>query len=661
MRVFIWPSVMNISKKLKLSFASAIALPLFIIAALVITQTRDQALDNFAQMSEREARQIDNGIAMFFSEIEKNVDYLASHQMVLAAKQDVKAHVDTNNPVMLKHLQGSSVERAAFQQFDHFGQTHPGLAYIYMGNEQGGYIQWPAGEVNANYDPRSRPWYLTGKSASGKTVRTSAYYWAADDMVIVSTVKAIKDNGQIIGVQGMDVSLQGLTEIIANIKLGETGYLMLIEDTGNILVDVKNEDFRFKRLADIADGKYKQLAANTQGQFEIVINNKDFIANIYTSAKLGWKFIGLVEKSEVMSAANTMTVTILIISAVLIIVFILIASYISKVISSPIVEVSDGLAEIAQGGGDLTRRLTIKTKDETAKLANSFNLFLNLIADLVRQINECALDVSGTSEQTSTQASQLTRSTSQQQQALEMAATAINQMAATANEVASSCANAADLAMQTQQASEIGQTVITETVQSVVVLSEVISKATDDISQLDTESENIMSILGVIRGIAEQTNLLALNAAIEAARAGDHGRGFAVVADEVRALSKRTSESTEEIATQLDKLRSMSGQVTTEMKRSLDSTNKTVELSHAAQLQFTEITASIVNISDLNTQIATAAEEQQHVAEDINRNVIEIKNAADDVSEIAANTSNNGDKLKTLSHVLTDLVGKFKV
>ena len=464
-----------------------------------------------------------------------------------------------------------------------------------------------------------------------------------------------------IGVQGMDVSLQGLTEIIANIKLGETGYLMLIEDTGNVLVDVKNEDFRFKRLADIADGKYKQLAANTQGQFEIVINNKDFIANIYTSAKLGWKFIGLVEKSEVMSAANTMTLTIIIISTVLIIVFILIASYISKVISSPIVEVSDGLTEIAQGGGDLTRRLTIKTKDETAKLANSFNLFLNLIADLVRQINECALNVSGTSEQTSTQASQLTCSTSQQQQALEMAATAINQMAATANEVASSCANAADLAMQTQQASEIGQTVITETVQSVVVLSEVISKATDDISQLDTESENIMSILGVIRGIAEQTNLLALNAAIEAARAGDHGRGFAVVADEVRALSQRTSESTEEIATQLDKLRSMSGQVTTEMKRSLDSTNKTVELSHAAQQQFTEITASIVNISDLNTQIATAAEEQQHVAEDINRNVIEIKNAADDVSDIAANTSNNGDKLKALSHVLTDLVGKFKV
>ena len=459
----------------------------------------------------------------------------------------------------------------------------------------------------------------------------------------------------------MDVSLQGLTDIIANIKLGETGYLMLIEDSGNVLVDVKNADYRFKQLAQVNNGKYKQLADNNQGQFEIDINGKDYLANIYTSQKLGWKFIGLVEKSEVMSAANAMTITILVISAILIAVFILVASYISKLISAPIVEVSDGLTEISQGGGDLTKRLVIKTRDETAKLANSFNLFLNLISDLVTQINDCAQNVSDTSAQTSSQAAQLSGSTSQQQQALEMAATAINEMAATANEVSASCANAVELASQTQQASELGQSVISETVDSVVSLSEVITKATQDINQLDAESENIMSILSVIRGIAEQTNLLALNAAIEAARAGDHGRGFAVVADEVRALSQRTSESTEEIASQLDTLRKMSDQVSKEMTTSLNRTNKTVDLAHSAQQQFSEITASIVNISDLNTQIATAAEEQQHVAEDINCNVVEIKNAADDVSEIADSARGNGEKLNLLSNTLTDLVGKFKV
>ena len=408
-------------------------------------------------------------------------------------------------------------------------------------------------------------------------------------------------------------------------------------------------------------GKYADLAKNTQGLFDVEIDGKQYMANIHTSATLGWKFIGVVEKAEVMSTANTMAYTILVISAILIAVFVAIASYISKLISAPIVGVSDGLTEISQGGGDLTQRLTIKTKDETAKLANSFNLFLNLISELVTQINECAQNVSKTSSQTSSQAAQLTSSTSQQQQALEMAATAINEMAATANEVSSSCANAADLAVQTQQASDLGQSVITQTVESVVQLCEVINNASADITQLDTESENIMSILSVIRGISEQTNLLALNAAIEAARAGEHGRGFAVVADEVRALSQRTAESTEEVASQLDKLRTMSSKVSKDMQRSIETTNKTVELAHSAQQQFSEITASIVHISDLNTQIATAAEEQQHVAEDINRNVTEIKNAADEVSDIALTTSENGNEMNRLSSILTGLVGKFKV
>lgn len=652
---------MNISKKLKLSFASAIALPLLIIAALVISQTRQQALDNFAQLSEREARQVDNAITMFFAEIAKNVDYLASHKNVINAQRDVKTHMDATRAVMLNHPNQSPTEQAAFRLFEHFGQTHPGLAYIYMGNEQGGYIQWPMGEVNANYDPRERPWYTTAKNANGKTTRTNAYYWAADDLVIVSTVKAIMDNNRFIGAQGMDVSLGGLTDIISKIKLGETGYLMLIEDSGNVLVDVKNPSYLFKDISSIADGKYAHLAKNAKGLFDINIDNTQYLANIYTSKKLGWKFIGLVEKSEVMSVANTMAYTILVISAVLIGIFIAIASYISKLISAPIVEVSDGLTEISQGGGDLTQRLAIKTNDETAKLATSFNLFLNLISELVQQINDCAQNVSKTSSQTSSQASQLTNSTSQQQQALEMAATAINEMAATANEVSSSCANAAELATQTQQASDLGQSVITQTAESVIKLCEVINNASADISQLDAESENIMSILSVIRGISEQTNLLALNAAIEAARAGEHGRGFAVVADEVRALSQRTAESTEEVASQLDKLRSMSSKVSKDMERSIETTNKTVELAHSAQHQFSEITASIVNISDLNTQIATAAEEQQHVAEDINRNVTEIKNAADEVSNIAVTTSENGNEMNRLSSILTDLVGKFKV
>ncbi|MDK1290581.1 methyl-accepting chemotaxis protein [Pseudoalteromonas umbrosa] len=652
---------MTISQKLRLAFIAAIVVPLLIIAVIIITQTRQLAVDKFVEMSSREAQQIDNGISMFFDEVAKNVTYLANHPDVLNGRSQVSIYKDNNTAEQMTPDSGTEVEQRMFELYQQFGTSHPGISYIYFGNPEGGYIQWPKGQVSARYDPRVRPWYTTGKEKNGQTGLTDAYYWEPDDTAIISTAKAVKSGGEFVGVQGMDVSLKGLTDIIKNIRLGETGYLMLEEDSGTILVNAKHPEYTFKHIDDVENGLYTELNRSPDGLFEITIDGVEFFSNIYTSKTLGWKFIAFVEQQEVMSKANQMKLTVLIISGILVAIFVAMATYIANLLSGPIVNVSDGLTAISQGGGDLTKRLEVTTKDETGKLAESFNQFLNLIAQLVQQINHCAQQVNQTALTTAGQADELTGSTSAQQQSLEMAATAINEMAATANEVASSCANAAELATQTQHASELGQTVITETVDSVAELSGVINRATSDITKLDSESENIMSILSVIRGIAEQTNLLALNAAIEAARAGEHGRGFAVVADEVRALSQRTSESTEEIASQLDKLRKMTEGVSTDMTNSLERTEKTVELTHSAQNQFIEITQSIQNISDLNTQIATAAEEQQHVAEDINRNVVEIKNAADSVSIIASDTCDNGDKMTGLSKQLTELVGKFKV
>ncbi|WP_201746314.1 methyl-accepting chemotaxis protein [Veronia nyctiphanis] len=277
------------------------------------------------------------------------------------------------------------------------------------------------------------------------------------------------------------------------------------------------------------------------------------------------------------------------------------------------------------------------------------------------EINRCAKQLDLSARDTASQADELAASTSRQKEALEMTATALHQMSIAANEVSGSCASAANLANDTQEASEHGRKVMAESVESVNELSGIIHKASQRIDMLDSESENITSILAVIRGIAEQTNLLALNAAIEAARAGEHGRGFAVVADEVRALSIRTSDSTEEITTQLDKLRKMTEEISKSMHLSLSRTDETVELTQSAQSKFTDITFSVQNISDLNTQIATAAEEQQAVAESITRSVADIKTAADSVSLVANEASENGDRVNQLSGQLTELVGKFKV
>jgi len=652
---------MTISQKLIAAFITTITLPLLVISILMVSQTRNQAYENMQDANTREVSQIDNAINLFFGEVEKNVNYLSHHSYVTSGNSNIKNYLNNTSATTMDPTNNNFIEANIYQLFTEFGESHDGISYIYMGNLEGGYTQWPNGSVGANYDPRPRPWFKTGMKENGNTVRTKAYYWEPDDAVIVSTVKAIQsNNGEIFGVTGMDVSLKGLTEMVSKIKLGETGYLMLIEDTGTILVDPKHTKNNFKPLNQVNNGLYQPLSKISSGQIEIEIDNETYLANIYTSQKLGWKFIGLLKTSEVLASANKMATIIIVISLILICIFSICAIYLARFISKPIIEVTDGLELISQGGGDLTQRLTIRTKDETGKLANSFNLFLTSIANLVKEINENSQNVNGSADQSSNLSHTLHDSIQLQQQALEQAATAVNEMAATANEVASSCANAADSANASKQAADDGQKIIEKSVASVSSLSETIRSAANDIQHLDVESKNITSILDVIRGIADQTNLLALNAAIEAARAGEQGRGFSVVADEVRALSQRTSESTEEISVQLGKLRNMTQNVSKEMNDSLEKSDETVNLTTAAKDTFVSITKSVDMISNMNTQIATAAEEQQHVAEDISRNVVEIKNVADEVADVATTANANAEHLSGLSSNLTALVGKFK-
>lgn len=651
---------MTIAQKLIAGFIATITFPLLIISVLMVNKLIDKAYDDFADASSREVRQIDNAISVFFQEIEKNINYLSEKSLTKSAGSEIATYMDLTSSKQMTPMHNSDIERELFSLFEQFAQTHIGLSYVYFGNEQGGYVQWPQGTVAANYDPRPRPWYQAGLAGNGQATRTKAYYWEPDDATIIGTVKTVSDAGQLVGVAGMDVSLSQLTQMVKQIKVGKSGYLMLVEDTGSILVDAKHPKNNFKPLAEIAKGKYKEIAQAKQGVFELNIDGEQHLANVYTSSSMGWKFISLMKASEVLQSANNMIGLIVIISAVLLVIFVALAVYISRLISEPIVKVTSRLEEISSGGGDLTQRLTIEAKDETGKLSTSFNRFLGSIGGLVKEIKFSSTEVHVSADKTSELAHSLNSAIKHQQQALQLSSIAVNEMAATANDVASSCASAAESANQTKNAAESGQGLINQALESVHSLSELTRLSVENVQQLGDESDNIMSILDVIRGIAEQTNLLALNAAIEAARAGEQGRGFAVVADEVRALSKRTYESTEEISVQLDKLRNMTQSVTDNMDSSLNKSEQTVQFTKDAKGIFDSITGSVDQISEMNTHIAASAEEQQVVAQDISRNVIEINVAADDVADISEAAGQNAKQLTSLSADLDKLVQKFK-
>ena len=647
---------MNIKQKLTWAFAIIACLPVVLVATLVVLNLRSDAKDNFIDGSGREIRQVSNAMQLFFDGISQNVEYLANQPLVKTADASVKSRVSAD----AANIPDTEIDTKLFDLFAALAASHPAYSYVSYGLASGGYAFWPGDAKMANYDPRVRPWYKTAMANPGKTVRTEAYYWAGDDAVLVSTVRAVANQlGAQGGVVNIDVSLKQLTEIVKQIKLGESGYLMLMENTGTVLVDPKQPEHNFKALSSLGDG-YAQLAKAGKGLVEVELNGERYMANVWPSEQLGWTFIGLIKQSEVMSSATQLTWLIAIIAAVLAVLFAVVGASFASLIVRPIRSVASGLEGIAQGEGDLTQNLQIRGRDETAQLANWFNQFLAAIRNLIQSIGGAASKILDTSKSSTQVSHDMAEAAGRQREAVDMVSTAFHEMVATANEVARSCSQAAESADSGQRQAREGQQQIDAAVTSVDRLSQEIEQSAQSMQQLERDSNDIQSILGTIRSIAEQTNLLALNAAIEAARAGEQGRGFAVVADEVRALAKRTADSTAEIDGLLGNLAKRTSQVTQQMHASLEVSQQSVIRIGEARSSFGQIRESVDVIRDMNTQIATAAEQQHQVAEDINRHISHIHGDAQLVAELANSARLDSQSLAGLSNELDGLVRRFR-
>ena len=319
------------------------------------------------------------------------------------------------------------------------------------------------------------------------------------------------------------------------------------------------------------------------------------------------------------------------------------------------------MKQLDSENSDLNYRLPVRGNDEVGQLAQAFNAFMARLQQLVSDVTKTSYQVR---EQMRIVAETSTRSSneiSNQRAETDQVATAMTQMSASVHEVASHASEAADAGHRADAAAQEGQELVARTVNTINELAEEIGLSAAAVRKLNEDSQHVTEVLEVINSVAEQTNLLALNAAIEAARAGEHGRGFAVVADEVRSLAERTRTSTQEIQTIIDQWLTQSMKAVKAMEASQLKADATIEQASQADVALNEINLAVQQIHQMSIQIASAAEEQSSVSEDISQRLVEIDMLADTSAESALETRKAGEAAQQLSRHLRDLVERFKI
>jgi methyl-accepting chemotaxis protein len=653
---------MKIKHKLLLSFLVATLVPVLVVALFTIRNVTEEAKLQFQETSSLNVNLVNNTFATFFDSVGQTVAAMADYTAVRDTEGgELTTYFGPPRKPGATATASGGREKQIFDYFSGIGNNNPTLGYVYMSDTKGGYVEWPGTGDYGDWDPRKRPWYGLGKDANFQLARLDGYYWEPDDAVYVSVLKGLKDqSGDFAGVVAVDVSLKALTDMIEKIRFGQTGFFMLVEGSGTLLVDGLQPANNFKKLSELTGDHVKTIGQTDNGVIEVTIDGVDYLANVFTSPTLGWKFIGFMQVDEILAGANRLAWLTLVACAVLVALFGVAGVIFANRIVTPINLVKEGLRTIAQGEGDLTHRLPVLARDETGELAKWFNQFIESTQSMITVIKENAVSMHGVSSQTNERTTAMSESLHRQSSAVEQIVTAVTEMASAANEVAHTCVRTAEISEQGLSATHNGKQVIARSTAGVNELGATLQASSKVIRELERETVSINNILSTIQQIAEQTNLLALNAAIEAARAGEQGRGFAVVADEVRNLAKRTQDSTGEINTIINLLVSRITEVTVSMDRSLSESTKAIERAGEVMGAFENIEGAVQMIRDMTTQIATATEEQHLVTEEINRNVVAINDAVSQVSGQATEVERYSHEQRELSSALKQLVGRFR-
>lgn len=624
----------GVSIAFKFSVASgfALAATVVLLTAIGATTVRQQAVDAFVASSYNRISQANYALEGTFDDIERNLTFLASSPEVMAADQSLTDYLTHGEMTEEGH---GPLETSIFRLFKRFGESHASIRYLDMGTKWGGFVQWPIESFSSgSYDPRVRPWYKLAMASPDAVVRPAPYLSVGSTGgVSISFAKVVRGvHGDIIGVIESDFSLEAFAKLVDSIRFGETGYLIVADNSGKILIDPRDKAHEFKDLKDLGGG-YAQLASSSDGPAIVTMDHTQYRSYVYTAPKSGWKYYALVPNVEMMAAANRLTWTLVCVGALVLLIALALTVMLGRRMTAPLRSLSKSMYEIASGDGDMTRRLPQVGDDEVGELAKQFNGFVGKLQGVLGKVLDSSRELELAAGEVSAGNGDLSARTEQQAASIQQTAATMEQLAGTVRETAGQATDVNDVATVAVEIARRG--------------NDAVSVAARTMDAAVEQSGRIEGIVAMIESIAFQTNILALNAAVESARAGESGRGFAVVASEVRNLAQRSTNAAREIKGLLE--------------ASVGNVRVGSEQVNLAGATIAELTDAITKVATITSEISASAREQSRSIDEINQAVAVMDRSTQQNAALVEELAAASEALSTQGRELYATVGFFRL